>query len=68
MTCTIFFLSCTRTNQDLMDKDLRDEKREHDLKHNTDNIEHPHEVNITSYSVMKVIVVPNVHSYNLSVW
>ena len=49
-----------------MDRDLRDEKREHDLKHNTDNMEHPHEVNITS--VMKVIVVPNVRSYNLSVW
>ena len=49
-----------------MDRDLRVEKREHDLKRNTDNIDHPHEVNITS--VMKVTVVSNVHSYNLSVW
>ena len=27
-----------------MDRDLSDEKREHDLKHDTDPAEHPHEV------------------------
>ena len=41
-----------------MDRDLSDEKREHDLKHDNDNIEHPHEVYITS--VMKVIMEANV--------
>ena len=58
MTCTINFLPCTHTNQDLVDRDLSDVKREHDLKHNTDNIEHPHEVYITN--VMKVIMEANV--------